>query len=103
MLIMLTSAAAGSSATTQWLPSSHQSDFVAMADTYAQAVSSLREQAERATDSLMKNGFSIKQGCAVCAGGLLRSCRRNLAVDDSTPQFLFEVEFHRIPRYSKNL
>ena len=60
MLIMLTSAAAGSSATTQWLPSSHQSDFVAMADAYAQAVSSLREQAERATDSLMKNGFSIK-------------------------------------------
>ena len=31
-----------------------------MADAYAQAVSSLREQAERATDSLMKNGFSIK-------------------------------------------
>ena len=62
MLIMLTSAAAGSSATTQWLPSSHQSDFVAMADAYAQAVSSLREQAERATDSLMKNGFSIKKG-----------------------------------------
>ena len=53
----------------------------------------------------MKNGFSmVSKGCAFFfAGGELQSRRRkNLAIDDFIPQFLFGVERHR-PRYGNTL
>ena len=75
---MVTSAAGGSSAKTQWPSSSHQSDFAAMADAYAEAVSSLGEQAEQSdfaatADAYAKAVSSLREQAETMTASLIKN------------------------------